>query len=283
MFSVGCVPYLNAKPLVRLFEELGDRTPVRVRYDVPSRLPSMLATGEVQAIMVSSIEALRLPGKRVADGVSISSQKEVLSVRLFSKTPPEEIERVAFDASSMTSNALAQIVLADRYGRETTADLLAPSLPQMLADHDAAVLIGDNGMREQADGLHVLDLGLEWRRLTRLPFVWAVWMGDEGLTPELSTWLNVAAQWGMARIERVVEIAARETGFTLAECDNYLRRIMDYAFDEPQRMGLQEFGKRLARHSIARPCHFPALVSPDFAEVEIRLSGLLSPSEASLA
>lgn len=283
MFSVGCVPYLNAKPLVRLFEELGDRSPVRVRYDVPSRLPSMLASGEVQAIMVSSIEALRIPGKRVADGVSISTQKEVLSVRLFSKTAPEEIERVAFDASSMTSNALARIVLAERFDREVTGDLLPPSLPEMLADHDAAVLIGDNGMREVADGLRVLDLGLEWRRLTRLPFVWALWMGDEGLSPELSMWLNVAAQWGMARIERVVEIASRETGFTLGECDNYLRRIMDYAFDEPQRMGLQEFGKRLARHAIARPSHFPALVAPDFGEVDARLGELLRAPAASVA
>ncbi|MFI5386560.1 MAG: MqnA/MqnD/SBP family protein, partial [Fimbriimonadales bacterium] len=73
-YRIGCVPYLNAKPLVRLFEDMKGQVPVEVVYDVPSRLPDMLSTGEVQAIMVSSIEALRIPGKRVADGVSISTQ-----------------------------------------------------------------------------------------------------------------------------------------------------------------------------------------------------------------
>ena len=58
-YTVGSVPYLNAKPLVRMFEELGDDSPVKVIYDVPSRLPKLLEEGTVQAIMVSSIEALK--------------------------------------------------------------------------------------------------------------------------------------------------------------------------------------------------------------------------------
>src|SRR3954462_12551367 len=109
-YRVGCVPYLNAKPLVRLFEDMRGRLPVEVVYDVPSRLPDMLADGEVQGIMVSCIEALRVPGKRAVDGVSISTQKEVLSVRLFSKVPPRMVRTVAFDESSMTSNALARVI-----------------------------------------------------------------------------------------------------------------------------------------------------------------------------
>lgn len=273
-YRVGCVPYLNAKPLTRLFEENREEVPVEAVYDVPSRLPLLLARGEVQAIMASSIEALRFPGKRVADGVSISTQQEVLSVRLFSKCPPHEINRVAFDASSMTSNALAEIILRERYGREIIGEPCPPSLPAMLQDHDACVLIGDNGMRESGEGLHILDLGREWRRLTRLPFVWALWIGDEGLTPELSMWLNVAAQYGMSHIDRVIPIAAQETGFSSADCENYLRRIMDYAFDDPHRRGLQEFGIHLKRLGRVNPVHFPAIVGADFGEVESLVQAL---------
>ncbi|HVT11939.1 MAG TPA: menaquinone biosynthesis protein [Fimbriimonadaceae bacterium] len=269
-YRVGCVPYLNAKPLVRLFEDFKEESPVQVVYDVPSRLPAMLATGDVQAIMVSSIEALRVPGKRVADGVSISTQKEVLSVRLFSKVPPRMIRTVAFDQSSMTSNALAQVVLRERYERNVEGEPLPPSLEAMLENHDACVLIGDNGMRAEAGDLHILDLGYEWRRLTRLPFVWALWMGDEGLTPELSMWLYTASLYGMAKIERVVKIAAEETGFTVLQCDNYLRRIMDYSFDEPHREGLQQFGHHLYKMNLVKPVHFPAIVGADFAAVEAK-------------
>lgn len=274
IYRVGCVPYLNAKPLVRLFEDMKGESPVEVVYDVPSRLPEMLASGQVQAIMVSSIEALRVPGKRVADGVSISTQKEVLSVRLFSKVPPRMIRTVAFDQSSMTSNALAQIILKERYERNVDGEPRPPSLSDMLADHDACVLIGDNGMRADGEGLHVLDLGYEWRRLTRLPFVWALWMGDEGLTPELSMWLYTAALYGMAKIERVVKIASEETGFTVLQCENYLRRIMDYSFDEPHREGLQQFGSHLYQLGIVKPTHFPAIIGADFAAVEAKALAL---------
>jgi chorismate dehydratase len=268
------VPYLNAKPLVRLFEDRKDEIPVEIVYDVPSRLPDLLAEGEVQAIMVSSIEALRVPGKRIADGVSISSQKEVLSVRLFSKVPPRMIQSIAFDQSSMTSNALAQVILKERYEREIEGEPMPPSVPAMLEKHDACVLIGDNGMRADGEGLHVLDLGYEWRRLTRLPFVWALWVGDDGLTPELSMWLNAAALYGMAKIERVVQIASEETGFSVLQCDNYLRRIMDYAFDEPHRQGLQEFGVYLRKLGIVHPVHFPAIVGADFPVVEAKALAL---------
>jgi chorismate dehydratase len=267
-YRVGCVPYLNAKPLVRMFEEMKGRVPVEVTYDVPSRLPEKLASGEVQAIMVSSIEALRIPGKRIADGVSISTQKEVLSVRLFSKVPPKSIQTIAFDESSMTSNSLAQVILREAYRCDPLGEARPPSLSKMLEEFDACVLIGDNGMRANGEGLHVLDLGSEWRRLTRLPFVWALWLGDQGLTPELSMWLNAAAVYGMAHIERIVPSAAEETGFSISQCDNYLRRIMDYAFDEPHRQGLTEFGVHLRKLSLVTPIHFPAVVGSDFAEVE---------------
>lgn len=273
-YRVGCVPYLNAKPLVRLFEDMKGSVPVEVVYDVPSRLPEMLAAGEVQAIMVSSIEALRVPGKRVADGVSISTQKDVLSVRVFSKVPPRLIRSVALDASSMTSNALAQVILKERYDREVEGEPMPPSMEAMLERHDACVLIGDNGMRADGEGLHVLDLGYEWRRLTRLPFVWALWLGDEGLTPELSMWLNAAALYGMSKIERVVKIASEETGFSILQCENYLRRIMDYAFDEPHRQGLEEFGHYLRKLGIVRPTHFPAIIGADFALVEAKAQAL---------
>jgi chorismate dehydratase len=277
-YRVGCVPYLNAKPLVRLFEDMKGQVPVEVVYDVPSHLPDLLAAGQVQAIMVSSIEALRVPGKRVADGVSISSQKDVLSVRLFSKVPPRMIRTVGFDQSSMTSNALAQVILKERYDREVEGEAMPPSLPEMLDRYDAGVLIGDNGMRAEGEGLHVLDLGYEWRRLTRLPFVWAMWLGDEGLTPELSMWLNTAALYGMAKIDRVVQIASQETGFSVLQCDNYLRRIMDYAFDEPHRQGLVEFGVYLRRLGLVRPVHFPAIVGADFAVVEAKAQALVQAS-----
>jgi len=262
MYTVGSVPYLNAKPLVRLFEDLGDESPVKVVYEVPSLLPAMLASGAVQAIMVSSIEALRHRGTRVAAGVCIGTQREVLSVRIFSKVPPGKIRSLALDQSSMTSNALAQIVLMDGYSVMPTMAPLPPNLNEMLKDHDACVLIGDNGMREQGEGLYILDLGLEWFELTGRPFVWAVWLGDEGLTPDLAGWLNAAEREGGRRMDAIVADAPGHTGLSPELCDHYLRDIMHYPMHEQELAGLQEFGRLLSKHGLLEPIHWPEIVEP---------------------
>lgn len=265
-YTVGSVPYLNAKPLVRMFEEMGDESPVKVLYDVPSNLPKMLADGTVQAIMVSSIEAMRWPGKRIAKGVCIGTQNDVMSVRIFSKVPPKKIETLALDKSSMTSNALARIILKERYDSAPEVSYMLPNLQEMLKEHDACVLIGDNGMREEGHGLHVLDLGHEWHRLKGLPFVWAVWLGDDGLDPILAKHLVSAELWGRANIDRVLATAPAETGLPFHVCERYLHHIMHYHLDERELQGMKEFGKELHKFGLVDPVHFPALIAPDFSE-----------------
>jgi len=243
-YTVGCVPYLNAKPLVRRFHDLGVDSPVRVLYDVPSKLPALLAEGSVQAILVSSIEALRAPC-RVADGVSISSQNEVLSVRVLSKVPFQSIETLALDRSSMTSNTLAEILLRTVRKEPYRTVVATPDLETMLAEADAAVLIGDNGMRADGSGLLDVDLGRAWHELTGLPFVWAMWMGNEGLDASLAHHLRDAAMWGVQHLDEVIPRAAEETGFSLEQAGHYLRTIMDYRLGEPHKQGLAEFASRL--------------------------------------
>lgn len=262
-YTVGSVPYLNAKPLVRAFEIWGESSPVDVVYDVPSRLPAMLASGQVEAIMVSSIESLRYEGTRVAQGVCVCSQREVRSVRLFSKVRPNAIGSLALDQSSMTSNALAQIVLKEAYGVSPQAAPLPPSLEDMLAAYDACVLIGDNGMREEGAGLYILDLGLEWFKLKGLPFVWAVWLGNQDLAPELVGYLNDAERWAQTNIDQIISEAPVETGIPHELCDFYFRHIMHYPMQERELEGLNEFGRSLESHGLLARAYFPTLVSPD--------------------
>jgi chorismate dehydratase len=250
-YVVGCVPYVNAVPLVARFEEQGPASPVRVVYDVPSRLPALLDSGAADAVLVSSVDALTVPGRRMADGVCIGSDGPVKSVRLFSKVPPEEIRSLALDASSLTSNRLAQILLRERYGVRPSVRHHPPDLAAMLRESDAAVLIGDLGMTAAGDGLQVLDLGAEWKALTGRPFVWAGWIGRERLTPELARMLEDAPRRYREDAERealrasVVAAAAAKSGWSEGTVRDYFENVMAYQLDEPMRGGLEEFSRRL--------------------------------------
>jgi chorismate dehydratase len=273
-FTVASVPYVNAIPLTHALEDSNGR--VAITYAVPSRLPALLESGEADAILVSSVDALRTPGRRLAAGVCIGSDGPVKSVRLFSKVPPSEIRSLAWDASSMTSNRLAMVVLHDRYGvrpRETVT--LPPDLRSMLEVVDACVLIGDIGMTTDGTGLHVLDLGEEWRELTGKPFVWAGWIGGERLTPELAAELqNASHQVAVGREraalplteaehaarERLIADTATRSGWTEAMVRDYYLNVMVYAMDARMLEGLHEFQRRLVANGFEDARHFPEIV-----------------------
>lgn len=156
---------------------------VEVVYDVPSRLPALLDSGEVDAILVSSIEYLRREDLVIAADVGIMSNGPVASVRMLSKVPLDEIQTLALDESSMTSNMLAQIILAER-GVRPSLVTMEPDQAAMLAACDACVLIGDKGLEADGTGLVDVDLGEAWTELTGLPFVWALWLSKRERFPK---------------------------------------------------------------------------------------------------
>ena len=258
--AVGSVPYLNARPLVH-------RLPpdVAVTYHVPSQLPSLLHSGAANAVLVSSIEAISNVGMRVCADASISTRGEVMSVRLFSKVPFAEVRSVALDRSSMTSNALARIVLRERFETDPVYAAEPPDLQAMLQRHDAALLIGDNGMRAKAGGLHVLDLGSEWASLTGLPFVWALWVGFDGLTEDLAADLVRARAAGVAAIPEIIGEEVRSGRWHPAVCSKYLAEVMNYDLDENHLAGLRLFGRKLIQHGLLAAAYEPELVRPRIA------------------
>jgi len=287
-YTVGSVPYVNAIPLVSVFEEAGESSPVKVVYDVPSHLPALLDSGQADAVLVSSIDSLRVPGRRMATGVCIGSDGPVKSVRLFSKVPPAEIQTLALDSASMTSNRLARIILAEKFDVRPKVTTHDPNLAAMLEVADACVLIGDIGMTSQGDGLYVLDLGEEWTRLTGKPFVWAAWIGGDRLTPELSGHLQAPlAYYGSerraelalalsakaprddqeltARRQAAVKKGTTHSGWTESMVEDYYQNVMVYAMDDRMLEGLREFGRRLLDNGFDDCGHFPALVAPAFS------------------
>ena len=305
MYTVGSVPYLNARPLVRYLHDPSCRLPVKVVYEVPSKLPALLETGEADAVLASSIEALTVPDRKVAGGLCIASNGPVRSVRLFSKVPPKDIRTLALDQSSLTSNALAKIVLAERYGARPLSAPQPPDLKEMLSNHDACILIGDIGMRTDGTGLHILDLGGEWKKLTGLPFVWALWIGAKNLTPELTGMLNVARvmsflgapsssspsdrQKNIVRkllgpfefdeqiaVQRTGQLAAisAESGWTVDQVRRYLCETIVFDLGEKELFGLREFQKWLLRHGYSEANHYPELVESAKGETDLQAAWL---------
>src|SRR5438067_7352973 len=106
MLRIGCVKYLNARPLIHGWE--GD-----VDFDHPSALCNKLAAGKLDVALVSSFEFLRNPIYRIVDDVSISSNGPVYSVIVAHRGEIAEIKEIELDPASETSINLLRCLLAD--------------------------------------------------------------------------------------------------------------------------------------------------------------------------
>jgi chorismate dehydratase len=169
---LGAVSFLNTKPLIEGVE----REPgVSVRFAVPSALAALVRAGEVDASLMPIVDLAREGGawRRVSDAC-IGSDGETMTVRVFSRVPPERMTVLYGDPDSHTSVALAKVLWAKRWGRRLELRPLPP--PEQLADCESVLLIGDKVVRATvAHFEHQTDLGGAWKAWTGLPFVFAVW------------------------------------------------------------------------------------------------------------
>jgi chorismate dehydratase len=238
VLRAGSVPYLNAAPLV--WGLAG-----RVRLLPPSELAAALRRGEIDAGLVSVTEVLLHDAYDVLDGPCVASDGEVFSVFLAHRVPLAELRVVHCHTASLTSVNLLRVLLAERGVHPEFAPLEDPALADR---HEAALLIGDPAIayRRAPPRRPVWDLGLAWRELTGLPFVYAVWaLRREAETAALRAELISAAERGGREFESVVRSAP---GFDEAFRREYLTRNVRNVLGVREREGLARFVGLLGRH-----------------------------------
>jgi chorismate dehydratase len=240
-FRVGSVKALNAVPLTRGLEG-------EVIYDVPSKLAQMLQRDELDAALVSIVEALFHDRYDILDGIAVASLGEVKSVFLAHRKPLAEVKEVFCDPASLTSVTLLKVLLAERG--------LKPEF-KPLEDYRAArekdfvLLIGDAALdfyfaNEPQPTHEIFDLGTEWTELTRLPFVYAVWAMRRGVhTPELRRQLREARDFGLDTLDHII---SSRPEYTLEFRKDYLGWHIHYHLAEDEKRGIAKFVELLRKH-----------------------------------
>lgn len=187
-WRIGCVSYLNSKPLIEGIEEQPN---TQVHFDVPSHLLADLLAARVNVALCPIIDYFNTQNRlAIVPAGGICSAGQTFTVRLYSKIPLEEITQVHVDADSHTSVALMQVLLHKLF--QIRPQLIPYNVNSELADHHpllnvpAMLLIGDKVVTDgpsMLDYPHQMDLGQAWNKLTDLPFVFATWlaMADQPL------------------------------------------------------------------------------------------------------
>jgi chorismate dehydratase len=199
------------------------------------------------------VEAYRNDELQALPCIGVTSRGPVWSIKLFHSRPLDRVRSVALDTSSYTSSALTRILLAERYDNHPEFIGMPPDLDAMLERCDAALLIGDPGLRASHPTAPYVDLGEEWFGWTGLPFVYAVWAAPPGVFERgLGERLYHAADYGPNRIEAILDEEAIPRSIPREIGREYLSRIIRYRIGREEEQGLQLFLHLAARHGIIK-------------------------------
>jgi chorismate dehydratase len=246
---ISAISYLNTAPLMWDFEHGSAGREFDVSYTLPSACARALEAGTADIGIIPAAAYSQVPGLMALPGVAIASRRPVRSILLVSRVPVEQIHTVALDTSSMTSVALTKILFEKWLHGGRTFTSMAPNVEEMLAHHDAALVIGDPALQIDRSRYFTLDLAEEWIRHTGKPFVFAFWAVRQDALREASPSQDLAAVFQQSRdhglepasLDQIAREWAPRLGLNQSDVRSYLRENIYYYLDPLCLEGLQLF------------------------------------------
>ena len=239
---MGAVSYLNTKPLVFGLES----TPGQfdIRFDVPARCAELLHGGDVDLGLIPAIEYLRGGEYAIVPNLAIASDGDVATVAVFTRKPMRDVRSLALDLSSRTSVALTRVLCTNHWKINPAFEPAEPDLDAMLSRADAALVIGDPAFEidPARHGVDKIDLGGEWKAMTGLPFVYAMWVGRPGaVTPAQVGALQRARDAGVTHFADIAREWAGGDASREGRALGYLRDNLKYELGPREQAGLRRF------------------------------------------
>jgi chorismate dehydratase len=263
---ISIVQYLNTAPLVRGFTHGPLRGKYRLSFTVPSQCAEDLRSGVADIAIIPAIEYQRIPKLLILPDLAVASKKSVRSLLLVSRKPMREVGRIALDRTSRSTQTLVRILCARRWAIDPDCFEAEPNLVEMLSRADAALLIGDPALRlaiaagphdnckgagdcvipgavagvHGVEQLRLLDVVEEWRAMTNLPAVLAVWAARaEVATPEVVQDFQDSHAFGLRHLDAIVGESAAAMDLPVGDLRRYFTDNIDYSLDEENLRGLK--------------------------------------------
>jgi chorismate dehydratase len=128
-----------------------------------------------------------------------------------------------------------------------------PDLETMLQKADAALVIGDPAFEIDSAKHNVtkIDLGGEWKAMTGLPFVYAMWVGRPGAaSPAQCRALQQARDRGLEHLPEIArQMSAGDSGLEQRALA-YLRDNLKFDLGAAEQAGLRKFHELAAEISV---------------------------------
>lgn len=234
MIRISVVSYLNSQPF--LFGLKNSGVHAQISVDIPSVCAEKLKNDTVDIGLVPVGVLPELEYYFPVTDFCIASEGKVNSVFVFSESPIEEVHTIYLDTHSKTSNLLAKVLAKHLWN--TNPEFIASDFMR-LKKGEGCVQIGDKTFGKKGKYPFAYDLGEEWKKLTGMPFVFAIWVSNKELPDSFIDDLNNAFNLGINNRDKVV--GEFQKYFPDFDVHEYLFESVKYKLDNEKKMAIQHF------------------------------------------
>lgn len=238
---VGSVSYVNARPLTYGFEKGGMSGEVELVRDYPSAIAEKLVSGDIDVGLVPVAIIPKLSYHQVISGYGIACDGEVASVCILSDCPLEQVTEIWMDYQSRTSVALAGILMKEYWKINPVRLKAQPGYEEAIAGTRAGLVIGDRALVYRNRYQYVYDLGLAWKEMTGLPFVFAAWISNKALSPEFCQRFDNTTSYGLQHLDEVIS----NNPYDIFSLRDYYTKYIKFRLTEPMQEAITLFLKKL--------------------------------------
>lgn len=226
--------YLNTKPLLYGLQHGPIRDDIELTLDYPSNLVKSLKDDQIDIGLLPVAALADIDKYQIVSDYCIGTEGEVASVCVFSDVPLEEIDTVLLDYQSRTSVLLCKILFAEHWKKSVQfIDAQDESYIEKIKGNVAGLVIGDRALRIRDRFKYIHDLGLGWKEMTGLPFVFAVWVSiqpDEVFQDQLEF-----CALGLSELDRVIG----ENPFPYYNLEKYYKVNVSYRLTPEMKQSIQ--------------------------------------------
>jgi chorismate dehydratase len=239
---ISAVKYANTYPFIYGLTESGFDKKIILETDHPADCGAKLIKGNVDIGLIPVASLPKLKEYHIISDYCIGANGNVRTVLLLSNCHFEEIETVYLDYRSRSSVALSKVLAKNFWNREFRWMNTSKGFDfRNIALKEAVVLIGDQCFEYEKSFRFKIDLAMEWKDFSGLPFVFACWTANRLLDKVFLAEFNQALKLGVSNIEKVVAKFTDAGTITGEILQKYLTENIDYNLNEEKKKGLKLF------------------------------------------
>ncbi len=260
-YKMGKISYINASPVFYGLDHGLLPDWLEMIAEPPAVLNRLIKNNEIILSPVSAaFYAMHHGDFLLVPDLSISCNGKVMSVILMSKYPLEQLNKknIVFTEESATAASFFKMIFSMKNIKPNLTTCAVKHINDIKENVDAALIIGDAALTQPWDTIYQykIDLGDLWYSMTKLPFVFAVWVvrksfaeNNPDIVKKIIDLLNNSKEQGYINIEKIIEKGALKLDLDIT----YVKKYYDHLFcdlDDKKIKALAMFFKFLYEEKI---------------------------------